>query len=88
MVLAARALRHGLGGGAGALQAYRGSHVVITTIMFNFIAAALLVYLLVEHAQGARQHGARERAPSPTSAQLPGMHEALAGWASSGRARR
>ena len=29
------------------LQAKRGSHVVITTIMFNFIAAALLVYLLV-----------------------------------------
>jgi general nucleoside transport system permease protein len=29
------------------LQARRGSHLVITTIMFNFIAAALLVYLLV-----------------------------------------
>ncbi|MCJ8299826.1 MAG: ABC transporter permease [Pseudomonadales bacterium] len=29
------------------LQAYRGSHVVITTIMFNFIASALMVYLLV-----------------------------------------
>lgn len=29
------------------LQARRGSHIVITTIMFNFIAAALLVYLLV-----------------------------------------
>ncbi len=29
------------------LQAYRGSHVVITTIMFNFIASALLAYLLV-----------------------------------------
>ncbi len=29
------------------LQAYRGSHVVITTIMFNFIAAALMNYLLV-----------------------------------------
>ena len=30
------------------LQAKRGSHIVITTIMFNFIAAALLVYLVVE----------------------------------------
>ena len=30
------------------LQAKRGSHIVITTIMFNFIASALLVYLLVE----------------------------------------
>jgi simple sugar transport system permease protein len=29
------------------LQAKRGSHIVITTIMFNFIAAALLNYLLV-----------------------------------------
>jgi len=29
------------------LQAKRGSHVVITTIMFNFIASALLAYLLV-----------------------------------------
>ncbi len=28
------------------LQAKRGSHVVITTIMFNFIASALMVYLL------------------------------------------
>lgn len=30
------------------LQARRGSHIVITTIMFNFIAASLLTYLLVE----------------------------------------
>jgi len=30
------------------LQAYRGSHIVITTIMFNFIAASLMGYLLVE----------------------------------------
>jgi len=31
------------------LQARRGSHIVITTIMFNFIAASLMVYLLVEY---------------------------------------
>jgi simple sugar transport system permease protein len=30
------------------LQARRGSHIVITTIMFNFIASALMTYLLVE----------------------------------------
>src|SRR5918994_998612 len=30
------------------LQAKRGSHVVITTIMFNFIAGSLMVYLLVD----------------------------------------
>jgi simple sugar transport system permease protein len=29
------------------LQAKRGSHIVITTIMFNLIAGALLIYLLV-----------------------------------------
>ncbi len=29
------------------LQAKRGSHIVITTIMFNFIAAAVLNYLLI-----------------------------------------
>ena len=29
------------------LQAKRGSHIVITTIMFNFIAAAVLNYVLV-----------------------------------------
>ena len=31
----------------GWLQARRGSHIVITTIMFNFLAASLLVYLVV-----------------------------------------
>jgi simple sugar transport system permease protein len=31
----------------GWLQAKRGSHVVITTIMFNFIAAAIMVYTVV-----------------------------------------
>lgn len=30
------------------LQAKRGSHIVITTIMFNFIAASLMVYMLVD----------------------------------------
>jgi simple sugar transport system permease protein len=30
------------------LQARRGSHLVITTIMFNFIATALMSWLLVE----------------------------------------
>lgn len=31
----------------GWLNAYRGSHIVITTIMFNLIASSLIVYLLV-----------------------------------------
>ena len=60
------------------LQAYRGSHVVITTIMFNFIASSLLVYLLVNH---LRPKGLMsvESAPFAPSAKLAGMHQAL-GW--------
>lgn len=59
------------------LQAYRGSHVVITTIMFNFIASTLLVYLLVNHLRPASTM-AVESLPFSPSAKLPGMHEALA----------
>lgn len=33
----------------GYLQARRGSHIVITTIMFNFIAASLMVYLIKDY---------------------------------------
>jgi general nucleoside transport system permease protein len=60
------------------LQAYRGSHVVITTIMFNFIASSLLVYLLVNH---LRPPGVMsvESAPFSESAKLPSMRDAL-GW--------
>jgi general nucleoside transport system permease protein len=60
------------------LQAYRGSHIVITTIMFNFIASTLLVYLLVNH---LRPKGTMsvESASFADSAKLPGMKEAL-GW--------
>ena len=59
-----------------ALQAWRGSHVVITTIMFNFIAAALLSYLLV----GALKEPGNmtpESAAFAAAARLPGMHELL-----------
>ena len=59
------------------LQAYRGSHVVITTIMFNFLAATLLVYLLVNHLKQAGGMSI-ESAPFGPGAHLPGMHEALA----------
>lgn len=60
------------------LQAYRGSHVVITTIMFNFIASSLLVYLLVNH---LRPPGVMsvESEPFADSAKLPSMRDAL-GW--------
>ncbi len=46
-ILSGAALGAAWGAVPGWLQARRGSHVVITTIMFNFIAAALLVYVLV-----------------------------------------
>ena len=59
------------------LQAYRGSHVVITTIMFNFIASSLLVYLLVNHLRPAGSMSV-ESAAFADSAKLPGVHEALA----------
>ena len=39
------------------LQATRGSHVVITTIMFNFIASALMVFLLVDVIRDMKQMG-------------------------------
>jgi ABC-type uncharacterized transport system permease subunit len=62
----------------GALQAYRGSHTVITTIMFNFIAAALLSYLLVNTLKEPGNMTPESRAFAD-SARLPGMHE-LINW--------
>lgn len=60
-----------------ALQAWRGSHVVITTIMFNFIAATLLTYLLVEPLKEPGNM-TPESAAFAASARLPGVHELLA----------
>lgn len=52
------------------LQAKRGSHIVITTIMFNFIAAAVMVYLLSGPLQKAPTLGPRSRDFAET-AQIP-----------------
>ena len=60
------------------LQAYRGSHVVITTIMFNFLASSLLVYLLVNHLKVPGNMSV-ESAPFADSAKLPSMATFL-GW--------
>jgi ABC-type uncharacterized transport system permease subunit len=46
-ILAAAAFGAFWGVVPGYLQAYRGSHIVITTIMFNWLASILSVYLLV-----------------------------------------
>ncbi len=61
----------------GALQAWRGSHTVITTIMFNFIAAALLSYLLVNTLKEPGNMTPESRAFAD-SARMPGAHDALA----------
>jgi general nucleoside transport system permease protein len=60
------------------LQAYRGSHIVITTIMFNFIAASLMVYIASDilRPPGQMLPSSREFA---SSAHLPHVHEVL-GW--------
>ncbi|MBX2878366.1 MAG: ABC transporter permease [Granulosicoccus sp.] len=60
----------------GWLQAYRGSHIVITTIMFNFIAASLMVYLLVNVLIKPGQMSPETRL-FDESAWLPMMHEFL-----------
>src|SRR6056297_1916087 len=62
----------------GWLQARRGSHIVITTIMFNFIASALLVYLLVNVLKVPGSM-APETARFPEGAHLPTAHD-FAGW--------
>lgn len=60
------------------LQAKRGSHVVITTIMFNFIASALMIYLLVNvlSPKGSMNPETRNFDPN---AHLPLIHDVLAG---------
>ncbi|MEO7412814.1 MAG: ABC transporter permease [Opitutaceae bacterium] len=59
------------------LQARRGSHIVITTIMFNFIAAALMTYLMVNVLikPGQQSPESREFA---ANASMPAMHDLLA----------
>lgn len=61
----------------GYLQAWRGSHVVITTIMFNFLAASLNGYLLVNW---LRPNGSMsvESDAFADSARMPAVHELLA----------
>ena len=61
----------------GWLQARRGSHVVITTIMFNWLATTLLGYLLVHQ---LRQPGSMqpETAALPAAARMPKVHDLAA----------
>ena len=59
------------------LQAKRGSHIVITTIMFNFIAAAVLNYVLVNLLRPPRAMDPAT-ANFPEGTHLPSLHEMLA----------
>ena len=77
MVAAAMAMGMVWAAVPGALQAWRGSHIVITTIMFNFIASALLIYLLVGVLKEPGNMTPESRAFGP-AAQLPGVHQLLA----------
>jgi simple sugar transport system permease protein len=58
------------------LQARRGSHLVITTIMFNFIAASLMTYLLVD-VMIAPGQGSPETRGFDASTFLPPVHAVL-----------
>ncbi|WP_217450763.1 ABC transporter permease [Vogesella oryzae] len=59
------------------LQAKRGSHIVVTTIMFNFIASSLMTWLLVDKLRmpGSQTPATVEFAKS---AWVPMLHELLA----------
>lgn len=59
------------------LQAKRGSHIVITTIMFNFIASSLMAYLLVEILKPENTMATESRVFA-VSSWLPKMYEIMA----------
>lgn len=56
------------------LQAKRGSHIVITTIMFNYIAASLLIFVLVDVLRPPGQMDPATARFGATAA-LPRFHE-------------
>jgi simple sugar transport system permease protein len=80
-VVVAAAFGAGWAFGPAWLQARRGSHVVITTIMFNFIAASLMTYLLVNVLikPGQQSPETREFAPHTWLPQVHDVTQAL-GW--------
>jgi general nucleoside transport system permease protein len=63
----------------GLLQARRGSHIVITTIMFNFIAAGLMTWLMVDVLIAPGQQSPQS-APFAAAARLPSMADFAAGF--------
>jgi general nucleoside transport system permease protein len=63
----------------GYLQAKRGSHIVITTIMFNWLASVLIVYLLVNVLREPQSMNPETRT-FPEQANIPFMHEVFAAF--------
>lgn len=61
----------------GYLQAKRGSHIVITTIMFNWLASVLIVYLLVNVLREPQSMNP-ETKTFPEHSFIPFMHEIFA----------
>ncbi len=61
----------------GYLQARRGSHIVITTIMFNWLASVLLVYLLVNVLREPGSMNPETPGFAP-QVQIPFLHDVLA----------
>ena len=62
----------------GYLQARRGSHIVITTIMFNFLASALMVYMIVNVLIEPGQMTPESREFKP-AAWVPFVHDVAGG---------
>ena len=60
----------------GYLQAKRDSHIVITTIMFNYIATALMSFLLVNVFKVPGSMAPESRG-FPANASVPQLHELL-----------
>ena len=63
----------------GYLQAKRGSHIVITTIMFNWLASVLIVYLLVNVLREPQSMNPETRT-FPDQSHIPFMHEIFAAF--------
>jgi ABC-type uncharacterized transport system permease subunit len=73
-IIAAASLGAVWGAVPGYLQAKRGSHIVITTIMFNFLGASIMVWLLAGALKAPGQMSPETRVFSE-NATLPFIHE-------------
>jgi simple sugar transport system permease protein len=76
-ILAAAAFGAAWAAVPGYLQAKRGSHIVITTIMFNWLASVLIVYLLVNVLREPQSMNP-ETPAFPEASYIPFMHDVLA----------